>query len=350
MVYSDKEQVQEGSLLPTAPLLEEAERLKSLAHRHELELSREGLTQRDLATYDKARDQAQREAQRLEDPPTKPKPLDKDMAAVVDRALRWRARLIHRAERLHTDDRPGRLKYRRGLLLHNLPDRVYEEVSLLLEIAKVDLPRFERAQLLDQAFIDAGEDLRYELMGYPKPDREAWVKYEQAKRTRRWGPPPEPPPALPKLPEVMDNAATVAAMRGLLYSYMRRIAAAGQAAFTVLEGREPRGHAAIRQEFVLRVRPAEYDATMLHILVEAEGPARRGVKQGSTAAAAPDPSPHQLAPEPQAAPEPAPARKEPAPRRLVNPGGAPPEIGDTLKPPPPGAYGLIRPSTTRGRK
>lgn len=382
MVYSEKEQQYEGALMATLDVIEEAKRLKSLAQRYAMELASEGISQKELSLLDRARDQVEREHGRLEAPPAKPKVLERAMQQTIERAYRWRATLVNRAERLHFEDRSSRLAYRRGIALHGIPERMYEELSFLLEAGRRDLNRFAREHLLDEAFLDMGDDLRYELHGLEAPDRQAWAKYEEAKRKHRYGPPPKPPEPPPKLPEVLNNAATLNGAKGYLYSRLRRVSAAGQAAFSAFEGREKPLYAQLRQDFVLRVRPIEYDPSLVFLGDEKAAKAgvpnphaalreRKRREQGASAGSAPGPVATRTSPTAAApgvsnglpvAPAPDPVesdekraerlakKKRKKPKRIVNPGGAPPPVGDTLHQPPPGALGLVRPSTTRGRK
>lgn len=370
MVYSEKEQQYEGALLSTLDIIEEAKRLKSLAQRYAMELASEGISQKELSLMDRARDQVEREHKRLEAPPEKSRSLERPMQEAVQKAMRWRAILVHRAERLHYEDRNSRMAYRRGIQLHDIPARIYEELTFLLEAGRRDLNRFMRENLLDEDFLNQGDDLRYLLHGLEAPDREAWAKYEEAKRNHRYGPPPKPPEPPPKLPDVLNNAKTLNGAKGYLYSRMRRVSAAGQAAFADIAGREKPQHAQLRQDFVLRARPIEYDESMVFFNAQDQKKSGRSnplraLRQSSKKRGKPDKqAPVNEASAPKKALKPqdkAPetdeeraariaAKKRKKPKRIVNPGGAPPPVGDTLHQPPPGALGLVRPSTTRGRK
>lgn len=374
MVYSEKEQQYEGALLSTLDIVEEAKRLKSLAQRYAMELASEGISQKELSLLDRARDQVEREHGRLEAAPAKPRKLEKPQQEAVDKAMRWRAILVHRAERLHYEDRSSRLAYRRGIELHGIPDRIYEELTFLLEAGRRDLNRFMRENLLDEDFLNEGDDLRYLLHGVEAPDRQAWAKYEEAKRNHRYGPPPKPPEPPPKLPDVLNNAKTLNGAKGYLYSRMRRVSAAGQAAFANIKGREKPQHAQLRADFVLRVRPVEFDESMINFAGSqaqktASNPLRAmrtGKKKRSGAKSAKSAEPGTNKGDDKEAQAPKVGEDKPEsdeeraariaekkrkkPKRIVNPGGAPPPVGDTLHQPPPGALGLVRPSTTRGRK
>jgi len=334
MVYSEKDMELEGHTLRTQDVLAEAERILDLAHRYPTELAQEGIGLKELANFERERGLVVTEHERVELLVGNRGALRPEMEKVVDRALRWRSLLVRRVDRAFSDDRYGRLKYHRLLELHRLPERLVEELQLMYDFAKQDAPKLAPYRV-DEGFMEAGEDLLYELRGLPAPDRAAWREYKEKMKHHRYGPPPKPPADPPKLPAVIDGARGLSIMRGRVYMLLRQISAAGQVAFTTWADREPRQHEVLRREFVLRIGPTEDDETFLAL--------GKGADPGSRA-----PAKVELEPAVAVAdPEPVPAAPE---REFVNPGGPPIPVPDPTKKMPARPIAVIRPSATRGRK
>lgn len=333
MVYSEKDMELEGHTLRTQDVLTEADRILDLAHRYPTELAQEGIGLKELSNFERERGLVVTEHERVEILVGNRGALRPEMEKVVDRALRWRSLLVRRVDRAFADDRYSRLKYHRLLELHRLPERLVEELQLMHEFAKQDAPKLAPYRV-DEAFMEAGEDLLYELRGLPAPDRAAMREYKEKMKHHRYGPPPKPPPDPPKLPAVQDSARGLSIMRGRVFMLMRQISAAGQVAFTTWGDREPRQNEAMRRDFVLRIWPTEDDETFLALGKGADPTSRPAKVEFEPAPAAPDP---------EAAP--------PAPERaFVNPGGPPIPLPDPTKKLPARPIAVIRPSATRGRK
>jgi hypothetical protein len=187
---------------------------------------------------------------------------------------------------------------------------------------------------------------------------------------------------MPELPEVNDTSKPLAVARGRLYRLISEVSATGKAAFSDYEGREPRGHEALRREFVVRITPSEFvDETLLYFGAapasgegadtgEERATRRRKKKRRRETPAAETP---ELESQATATDPSTPVKKKqrepsladelppmddlldedilpPEPVIDSRPGGAPPPPPDPNAQPPARVAPVIRPSPTRGRK
>ena len=337
MAHTEKEFELEGHTLPTVELLAEAQRILDLARAHGQLTRLEGVAVKHLTDLEQVRELCQKEHLRVEAKPAKPPVLNKEQDALVHRALQWRAALVRRADRVFADERYTRLRYHRLFELHGIIDRVYEELYLLHAIAKLDAKRLIPAGV-DDAFLQRGEDLLYELQGLPVPEHKTAEEEEPRKRGTRLGGFAEPAPdhdEVHKLPPVGDSAHILSVLKGRLWLQMRHLSAIGQVAMT-LHAKEVDKAEGPRRDFVIRLRPTEDDETFIALHLFRADPAAdpktapKGAKPPEAKPAAPPPTP---APAPPAATSTTPA--------------AP--AGDAFKKPPPRAVGLVRPSPFHGR-
>lgn len=349
MANTEKEFELEGHTLPTAELLAEAARLVDLARSHAMPMRAEGLDLKHYTELDQMRDMVQKEHNRVEAKPPKPPSLSKEQERVVARAFQWRANLVRRVDRAYADDRYARLKFHRLFQLHRLPERLYEELFLLVQIARQDLKRLAPGGVTEE-LVNQGEDLCYELQNLPVPDRKALAEFEQKLASHRYGPPPKKPEEPAKLPAVTDSAKALSILKGRLYLMLKNISYAGQVAFTAFDDKDAAKAETLRRDFMLRVKPVEDDEELI-TCGRLPGPAGAASARAPAAAAAASPA---ASPAGAAAPAPVPPPAEskvmPMEKVTSKPGGANPPPGDPLKKPPPRAVGLVRPSATVGSK
>lgn len=348
MAQTEKDLEIEGRTLRTQDVLDEAERIISLAHRHVAEMQEEGIKPNDLGKITQYRDMLEKEQQRLDKPPPKKDTLTREQQKLMLRCYQWRAILIHKVDRAFVEEPYNRIKYRRMLNLYRNPRRMYEELTVLYETAKLDEKRLLPVGI-GEPFFHEGEDLRCLLMGFEPPDRKAWEEYKIKLANHRFGPPPQPPKVdMPELPEVLDTSQGLAIMRGRVFKMIREVSATGKAVFSTFEGREPRKYEAIRKEFELQILPSEHHDETVLSFADPEGPKRpkKNKKSKKSKTETKSRQPDQEAAETV---EPPPKKEDP-PKVLSNPGGPPPPPPDPLLKPPPRAVGLVRPSASRGRK
>ncbi|MEW5855530.1 MAG: hypothetical protein AB2A00_42545 [Myxococcota bacterium] len=358
MAHTEKELELEGHLVTTQELVAEATRLLELARAHAQALRPEGIELRNITELDQVKELLVKEHSRIELKPVKVLPLTKEMEKVMDRAYAWRAMMIRRADRAYADDRMLRLRFHRRFELQRLPERLYEEIHILLHLARHDAKRLAPVGVTE-VFLNQGEDLLYELQGHAPPDRKAKEEYEQKKRTHRYGPPPTPPPEPPRLPDVTDSARNLSVLKGRVLLLMRDLSAAGQVAHCLPKEKEERKAESIRRDFIIRLRLHEDEEDLITLgrpstgKVEAAAPA-------PTKPATPEPAPAPAKPSPIPSPR-GPNEQGPRPTAERNvltmeevtskPGGPnPPPPTDPFKKPPPRAVGLVRPSPTHGTK
>jgi hypothetical protein len=366
MAHTEKDLEIEGHTLPSAELIAEAVRLVDLARTHAMVMRPHGYDVKHFTEIDQVKDMVLKEHNRVEGKPPKPFAPSKDQEKLLVRAYQWRAQMVRRADRVFHDDRYNRLKYHRNFVMHGEPTRLYEELFLLIQHARVDIKRLAPGGV-DSAFLGQGEDICFELQGTPAPNRKAQEEYEKAlKEYSGWGPEPQPPPPLPSLPAAADNAKNLSVMRGRLYLMLRQLSAAGQLAFSTVD-RDAQKAEQARRDFVLRVRPQEDDEELITYgrkggpaAASASPPTATASPSSAAKEAAPAQQPITAVAVPGAPPPPptpnekpaaAPSKVLPMEQVTVKPGGAnplPPQ--DPFKKPPPRAVGLVRPSPTHGTK
>jgi len=365
MAATDKDFELDGHTLPTQELLAEAARLVDLARTHAMVMRTEGFETKDYTALDQMKDQVQKESARVETPPPKVVSLNKEQEKVLARAYAWRAVLVRKVDRIYADDRYSRLRFHRGLHLFKTPDRVFEELMLLIQNAKQDLKRLAPVKV-DEDMLGAGEDLCYLLLNLQPPDRKAWAEYETAVAMHRYGPPPKKPADPVKLPPVTDSAKGLSILKGRLYLQMRHMSFAGQAAFCFpKDPKEAQKFEALRRDFMLRVKPTEDDEELITLgrfnpdaavaAAPVAAPAAKPAAGPADKAALPPPlmpgAPIGPAPVKPAETSSADKGVLPMDRVTSKPGGPnPPAAPDALKKPPPRAVGLVRPSAITGNK
>jgi len=342
MASTEKELELEGHSLWTVELMAETARILELARTHGAVLRNEGIELKDITSLDQLREMVNKEHLRVEVKPPKEFKPTKEQERLLARAFQWRANLVRRADKAFVEDRMGRQKYRRCFLHHRLPERVYEELMLLLATAKNDMKKLQFAKV-DEALLLMGEDLCYELQNLPVPNRLAQVEYEQKMAQHRYGPPPTPPEPIQPLPQVNDSAKNISIMKGRLFLALKIMASTAQVAFNM--PKEPKDHEkweAIRKEFMLRVKGTEEDEELVSFGKFSEDKPG-AVRAAAAKAAVPAPAAPAVAATPAPPPKPT--------VTPVNPGGAtPPPPSDPSKKPPARAVGLVRPSITTGSK
>lgn len=338
MAHTEKELELEGHTLPTQELLAEAERLLGVARTHAMAIRTEGIEQKHITEADQVCEMVGKEHARVEALPPKIFSPNREQDRLIQRALQWRAVMVRRADRAFADDRHARLRYHRGFQLQKTPERLYEELYLLIQLARADIKRVPIPGV-DEAFLLKGEDLLYELQGRAVPNRQADDEYRKRLKEHKYGPPPKAPEAIQPLPAVNDSAKHISVQKGRLYLLIRTISAAGMAAFSQPKEREAQRAAQARRDFVIRIRPQEDDEDLMNLGTPV------------TAVTADEPAQPPLA-ESTNPPEPATTRNVlPMDKVTSKPGGPNPlPPSDPLKKPPPRAVGLVRPSPVVGNK
>lgn len=337
MASTEKELELEGHTLWSTEIIAEAVRMADLLRTHGANVRNEGVELRHIGELDQLREMVAKEHARVESKPPKEFKPTKDQEKLLARAFQWRANLVRRADKAFVDDRMGRQRYRRCFLHHRLPERVYEELMLLLTTAKNDMKKLQFAKV-DEALLLMGEDLCFELQNIPPPNRLAQIEYEKKVAEHRYGPPPTPPPPPPTLPAVNDNAKALSILKGRLWSLLKQLSASGQLAFNMpKEAKDHEKYEAIRKEFMLRIKQHEEDDELVSFGKFTDDP-----KPGARPAAKKE--------EPRAEPVAAAPAAPEKPAPVVTPGGpTPPAPTDPFKKPPPRAVGLVRPSITTGK-